>query len=176
MPKYSVRRIAVVLTATCALLLPLSSSAVASGLDGSDDAPGVLAVSSEPSAAAPDGSGAIFSHGAAGVHRFTTHGDNAHVTRGEVSVHGWWTKQSGPAAKARVTVWLQAHKGAKWKTIQKGARTVKPGTGKRANARKKCKNTTTKVKFRTVVDVDIIGYADPPTKLYTKSVTRRCKV
>ncbi|MFE0877251.1 hypothetical protein ACFW4X_20720 [Streptomyces smyrnaeus] len=133
-------------------------------------------VSSEPSTVASDGSVAASSYGRSPINLFTTHGDNAHVTRGEVSVHGWWTKQSGPAKKAKVTVWLQAHKGSKWKSIDEGVRTVKPGTSKRANARKKCKNRTTKVKFRTKVDVDIIGYADSPRKLYTKGVKLRCKV
>ncbi|MBO8193165.1 hypothetical protein ITI46_16030 [Streptomyces oryzae] len=133
-------------------------------------------MSSEPSTVASDDSVQASSYGRSPINFFTTHGDDAHVTRGEVSVHGWWTKQSGPAKKAKVTVWLQAHKRSKWKTVAKGVRTVKPGTSKRANARKKCKNRTTKVRFRTKVDVDIIGYADSPRQLTTKGVTRRCKV
>ncbi|MFI7244315.1 hypothetical protein [Streptomyces qinglanensis] len=158
------------------LLLPLSTSAAASDADTLIDAPVRPGAHSEPGAAASDDAGSVPPDAEARINLFTTHGDNAHVTRGEVSVHGWWTKQSGPATKAKVTVWLQAHKGSKWKTVKKGVRTVKPGTSKRANARKKCKNTTTKVKFRTKVDVDIIGYPDSPRKLYTKGVKRRCKV
>ncbi|MUN41087.1 hypothetical protein [Actinomadura litoris] len=107
---------------------------------------------------------------------FRTRGDNPHITRGEVSVHGWWEKISGKATKAKVTVWLQAHKGAKWKTVATGKRTVGPGSSKRANAREKCKNRTTKVKFRTVVDVDIIGYTDGPEKWYSNGFTLKCKV
>ncbi|NSC22570.1 hypothetical protein FM076_15850 [Streptomyces albus subsp. chlorinus] len=97
-------------------------------------------MNSEQSTVVADGSVPASSYGRSPINFFTTHGDDAHVTRGEVSVHGWWIKQSGPAGKAKVTVWLQAHKRSKWKTVAKGVRTVKPGTGKRANARKKRKN------------------------------------
>ncbi|WEV25720.1 hypothetical protein OYE22_11290 [Streptomyces sp. 71268] len=113
---------------------------------------------------------------------FETHGDYVHISGSApraVSAHGWWKRKSGPAKYAKVTIELQAHAGAKWKTIDTGTKKkAKSGGGSanRAHARKNCKNATTVVKFRSRVDVDIIGYSDPPTKLVTPTRKIKCKV
>lgn len=106
---------------------------------------------------------------------FYTRGDFVHVTRGQASGHGWWTKGTTKATKAKVTVQLQykPKKSSSWNNRGKGVRTTKPGTSKRANARMTCKSLSRK-QWRSWVDVDLIGYLDSPNKLYTEARTLKC--
>lgn len=101
--------------------------------------------------------------------QYETRGDYVHVTSGEASGHGWWVKLSGPATMAKVKIKLQTKKIRRfWFDTWPDAtdwndNTVRSGGGsrKRANARRTC-NGTTVTPWRSVVDVDIIGYPDPP--------------
>lgn len=100
---------------------------------------------------------------------FITRGDYVHVTRGEASAHGWWEKGTCAAKLARVRVQLQQHDGKRWRNVGRpGDNTIPPGTGKRANARAKCKNANPS-RWRIIVDVDLVGQADSPDKLYTET-------
>ncbi|MFF4278980.1 hypothetical protein ACWDFH_22160 [Streptomyces kronopolitis] len=115
------------------------------------------------------------------AHGFLTKGDYAHFShtvRNTVNAHGWWKKIDGPATHAKVTIWLQVKSGSRWKTLDKGVKTVLPGGGsnKRAVANWKCTNLIMKNHFRTVVDVDIVGYPDSPEKLVTKTQTLYCGI
>ncbi|MEU0692154.1 hypothetical protein [Streptomyces uncialis] len=116
---------------------------------------------------------------------FFTNGDYVHESStppATASGHGWWFKQSGPGEKAKVTVQLQAYdaKAKKWKTVATGNKTVKPSkklrsapSTHRANARKVCKGSTT-VKWRSVIDVDIIDVNDTPDKAVTTAQSLTC--
>ncbi|MCX4661317.1 hypothetical protein [Streptomyces uncialis] len=116
---------------------------------------------------------------------FYSNGDYVHESStppATASGHGWWYKKSGPGEKAKVTVQLQAYdaKAKKWKTVATGNKTVKPSkklrsapSTHRANARKVCKGSTT-VKWRSVIDVDIIDVNDTPDKAVTTARSLTC--
>ncbi|WP_157508775.1 hypothetical protein [Luteipulveratus halotolerans] len=109
-----------------------------------------------------------------------TVGDYVHVSRYNgiyyASAHGCWKKYSGPGTTARVTVWLQKRVGNGWVTRSKQAKTIKQGCGSvaRTNAKANCGGIVAKTTWRTMVDVDIIGVADSPEVLITKSQTLWC--
>ncbi|MBZ4324273.1 hypothetical protein [Streptomyces huiliensis] len=128
-----------------------------------------------PAQAAGHGEGA----GRAAADTFFTRGDYVHFSGtapGRINAHGWWTKNSGPATMAKVTIWLQG--GTGWRTLDKGVKTVPPGGGsnKRAVANWGCTNFVAKNDFRSVVDVDIVGYPDGASKLVTKTQTLYCGI
>ncbi|RII08551.1 hypothetical protein DSC45_33080 [Streptomyces sp. YIM 130001] len=112
---------------------------------------------------------------------FVTNGDRVHVSSTPprtASAHAWWIKINGPGTKAKVTIWLEMKStGGKWHAVSKGAKTVKSGGGsaRRAVARKKCSNSKPRM-WRTKIDVDIVGVADSPEKVYTKAVKVKCAV
>ncbi|MGK5448822.1 hypothetical protein [Streptomyces radiopugnans] len=115
------------------------------------------------------------------VNVFVTRGDNVHFSRdvpGTINAHGWWTKTSGPATSAKVTIWLQVRSGSLWRNLDTGVKTVGPGggRGKRANASWECTNLIARNDFRSVVDVDIVGYADGDSKLTTPTQSLYCGV
>ncbi|WP_274561662.1 hypothetical protein [Streptomyces spiramyceticus] len=112
---------------------------------------------------------------------FVTNGDHVHISStapATASAHGWWKKISGPGTKAKVTIELQAldYRDNKWKTVATGSKTVKSGGGSvnRANARKTCTNRVMQVKWRSRIDVDLIGVADSPEKAITATKTLWC--
>lgn len=116
---------------------------------------------------------------AAGVGAFVTGGDNVHFSHtvaGAVNAHGWWKRLSGPATKAKVTVDLQVKSGSGWRTLKTGTKTVYSGggSGKRAPAAWKCTNLIQKNSFRSVVDVDLVGYPDDSSKKITDTQTLYC--
>ncbi|GAA4658694.1 hypothetical protein GCM10023347_07500 [Streptomyces chumphonensis] len=118
---------------------------------------------------------------ASAVNVFVTRGDNVHWSKhapGDINAHGWWTKTSGPATLAKVTVWLQVKEGSSWRTLNVKPKDIRPGGGKgrRTAAPYTCKNMIEKNYFRSVVDVDIIGYADGASKLTTPTQTWYCGV
>ncbi|MBD0707275.1 hypothetical protein BU197_02255 [Streptomyces sp. CBMA291] len=114
-----------------------------------------------------------------GVGVFFTAGDRVHISSTPpitASAHGWWIDPDGGSAKAKVTVELQVEKsGGGWRTVATGSKTVKQGGGssRRANARKTCVGGA-QTKWRSRVDVDIIGEADTPEKLVTPTQVLAC--
>ncbi|WP_026249031.1 hypothetical protein [Streptomyces sp. LaPpAH-108] len=113
------------------------------------------------------------------VDGFLTGGDSVHYSSTPpptISAHGWWLDRNSGGHKARVTVELQVlDRGVHWRTVAKGSKVVKQGGGssRRANARKTCEGSA-RTKWRSRVDVDIIGVADSPNKLTTPAKTFRC--
>lgn len=120
---------------------------------------------------------------AKGAGVFETGGDHVHYSATDykghkvLSAHGWWNKYSGSGSKAKVTVWIQYKKTKKssWRTVEKKVGKVKPKNiyKQRVTAREVCSSRSPRY-WRSVVDVDIIGVADTPEKLHTKTVKRRC--
>ncbi|WP_300011905.1 hypothetical protein [Pseudonocardia sp.] len=96
---------------------------------------------------------------------FDTRGDNVHLSRTPpptASGHGWWLRGSSDAELADVTVQLQVLNNGNWVDVgPPGRKRVKPGGGSanRANARYLCANSL-QVNWRSVIDVDLVGYAD----------------
>lgn len=84
-----------------------------------------------------------------------------------------------PPALAVVTVQLQIKSNdGTWIDVgQPGSERVKPGGGSanRANARVVCINSETST-WRSVVDVDIVGYADSPNQRITPERAVRCRL
>ncbi|MEU3963301.1 hypothetical protein AB0F42_26425 [Streptomyces buecherae] len=112
---------------------------------------------------------------------FKTRGDDvhwSHTVKGNLNAHGWWENMGGPAKKAKVTVQIQVKDGKKWRTLNTAAKTVYSGggSGKRAAAAWKCTNLIVKNSFRSVIDVDLVGYKDDPSKKVTPSKTFYCGV
>lgn len=107
---------------------------------------------------------------------FRTRYDNVHVSSSApypASGHGWWENLGGPAVKAKVTIQLQARNypyTGKWHNVgQPGSKVVYSGGGSanRAAANVTCTNRVQDVEWRSVVDVDLIDYRDPPDKSYS---------
>jgi hypothetical protein len=119
---------------------------------------------------------------------FTGHGDHVHISSTaprSASAHGWWTVDANvgePPTHAIVTVQLQMklqdENDATWIDAgEPGSERVKPGGGSanRANARVQCKNSARTI-WRSVIDVDIIGYADSPNQTITPERAIPCRV
>lgn len=104
----------------------------------------------------------------AGKCQYKHGGDDPHVTRGEVSSHGWWeiVVNNGCSEKAKVKTRLQAWGcvlvvGCGWVTEKTSiATSIKPGTARRANVRVACASTKI-VGWRNLVDVDLEWKVDP---------------
>lgn len=101
--------------------------------------------------------------------------DDPHQSGGDVSVHGWWLKDSGTCpSTAKVTVWLQAYYcdplyGCSWVTVggpSDGDYPPGGGSGKRATARRAC-SASDPVGWRGQVDVDLDGVSDPSGYTYS---------
>jgi hypothetical protein len=119
---------------------------------------------------------------------FTGHGDRVHISSTpprSASAHGWWTVDASvgePPTHAIVTVQLQMkiqeEDSATWIDVgEPGSERVKPGGGSanRATARVECKNSARNI-WRSVIDVDIIGYADSPNQTVKEEVAIPCGV
>lgn len=117
---------------------------------------------------------------AAGLCSLQQAGDYAHISSTApraASAHGWWYNTNCKATHAVVTVRLQK-KGllGVWSNVgTKGVATVKSGggSGNRATSRYTCSGSS-KHKFRSWVDVDVVGVADLPKKLYTPERELAC--
>lgn len=133
-----------------------------------------------------NGSSSVRKGPGAGVLR--TKGDDVHISKRppfEVSSHGrWWLENfrlGQRPTRADVTVWLQVKKGNSWVTVSRKTERVKEGAkkdggrGKRATARFTCKNLNSTV-WRSVVDVDLVGFRDTPEKDYTPPIAHKCGV
>ena len=106
--------------------------------------------------------------------KYTTNGDNPHLSRDKVSAsaHGWW--QTGTPSEcpthAWVTIWLQAWSCSdirpghcSFKTLKKNREKLRPGTGgsaARVNVRNLCEHFDREITYRSIVDVDLIGVWD----------------
>ncbi|MEI5099349.1 hypothetical protein RB200_13015 [Streptomyces sp. PmtG] len=124
---------------------------------------------------------AAFAKAGSGVGAFQTGADNvhfSHTVKGNINAHGWWKNLTGPArgVKAKVTVWLQVKRGGEWKTLSTDVRNVYSGggSGKRAAAAYKCTYNVGQYDFRSVVDVDLIGYPDDNYRKITDTQRLGC--
>lgn len=108
------------------------------------------------------------------------HGDYVHRSSSApypASGHGWWTATScKPGVQADVTVQLQILRSGTWRNV--GAPATKRvyaggGSANRANPRVNCTSSSTS-SWRSVIDVDLIGYVDTPDKLETPSRSLNC--
>lgn len=108
--------------------------------------------------------------------------DNPHRTGNpiDVSVHGWWRRAGGTCpSKNHVTVGLQAFwcdLTCYWVTVDTGEGDYfqGPGSGKWANARRRCAPATRVVGWRAWTDVDLIGIRDPSGEHYTLAQNYYC--
>ncbi|MGC5010727.1 hypothetical protein ACLQ2R_08190 [Streptosporangium sp. DT93] len=111
---------------------------------------------------------------------FQTYGDYVHVSSSafEASGHGWWLNGNCSATLAVVTVQLQQYySDGVWRNAgAPGSQTVRSGggAGNRATGRAACVNGGL-TGWRSVVDVDLVGLADDPGKLYTPSRNIYCR-
>lgn len=112
--------------------------------------------------------------------RFNTGGDYVHVssTAPEASGHGWWINLGCRASTATVTVQLQEYySDGSWRnngTIGRSTVAAGGGSGSRATGRAGC-TTRSLTGWRSIVDVDITGLIDDPTKLTTPTVNILCR-
>ncbi|MGK5629144.1 hypothetical protein [Streptomyces sp. URMC 123] len=115
-------------------------------------------------------------------HPFVARAENVHHSHdypGTISGHGFWIKNSGPATHAKITTELQVRAGGNWwTTLNTAVKTVRPGggRGKRATASWKCTNMIARHDFRIVVDADIVGFPDGPSKAVSNVRTLHCGV
>lgn len=93
------------------------------------------------------------------------------------SGHGWWTATScKTGVQAVVTVQLQTYQSGKWINVgYPGQKTVYAGGGSsnRAEANRHCSSGATSL-WRSVIDVDLIGYIDTWDKLTTPQKSINC--
>ena len=111
---------------------------------------------------------------------FSSWVDYAHVSRNrrDVSTHGWWEDDSSSACPEYddVKVWLQSHwcrvprdGHCYWQTESYNKQRVRAWDqgGRKVNARTVCKPATAVVRWRSKVDVDLVGHSDPPYQKYS---------
>ena len=110
---------------------------------------------------------------------FNTRGDYVHISRTPpraASAHGWWERIDNEAPLALVTVQLQIKRLGPWLDVgAPGSEVVKAGGGSanRANARVPCVGFGVH-EWRSVVDVDLIGYVDSAERTITSARTLPC--
>lgn len=108
---------------------------------------------------------------------FETRGDRVHISGRDASGHGWWININCPSGtKAVVTVQLQEHKDGDWRnvgTVGRATVFAGGGRGRRATGRAHCTSTARK-RWRSVIDVDLVGRPDDPRKLTTQEVSLPC--
>lgn len=100
-------------------------------------------------------------------------GDYAHVSSGDVSVHGWWYQGNCPNTKTTVTIGLQEYySDGSWRTKATGSASVYPGggSGNRATARHLCESVVP-AGWRSYVIVTIGNGASE----YTASQNLACR-
>lgn len=116
----------------------------------------------------------------AAVNRFSTVGDHVHYSSNApqaMSGHGWWVRHSGPATTAQVTIQIQQHWGGWVNVGPEGHKTGGPGSGsgKWAVGRAECTRYPGRTyTYRSIVDVDLVGYADSSEKLVTPMQNSDC--
>jgi hypothetical protein len=116
---------------------------------------------------------------------FYTKGDRVHISSSPpraASGHGWWLVGdckclSSHTATVTVKIQYRTTTSQSWQTVQTKVKTgVKPGGGssRRATAREQCSNSNGGL-WRSIIDVDVNAYADPPDKTYTSQVGLQCR-
>lgn len=117
---------------------------------------------------------------------FFQKGDYAHLSTWDkspgaartASAHGWWENVDCRAQTANVTVQLQAYVNGAWRNA--GAPGVKKnvysggGSANRAAAQSVCASYTS-TRWRSVIDVDLVGQDDSAEKLTTPERTLACR-
>lgn len=118
---------------------------------------------------------------------YETDGDYAHGSKsaGEVSAHGWWWNLISPPtlcpAYADVEVWLQAvwtdgWGNYYWVTVADNTQRIRPKniyTQDWTNARVSCVSSGV-VGFRSIIDVDLVDWSDPPDQKFTNPQNLAC--
>lgn len=176
-------KVSVIAAASLAGTVLLAPAANAAEMDSSHDKPSINVLTQElelngvdpktvvygpaPKQISPMALGKVKT---AGKCKYRHGGDDPQYKTSEhkVSAHGWWVKAggSGCSAKAKVKTRLQAWGclsgiGCDWTTVLTSkAKSLKPGTGKRANVRASCISSKT-VGWRNQVDVDLEWKIDP---------------
>lgn len=116
------------------------------------------------------------------VGTFETLGDYVHKTGSDASAHGGWKRKSGEATKAKVKIKLQTKENRRfwfdsWPDAtpwtEETVRSSHRRSRNRVNVRKRC-NGSAVTWWRSVVDVDIIGYWDTPNKFVTDPRMLEC--
>lgn len=111
---------------------------------------------------------------------FLVRGDDVHISSSafEASAHGWWVNLTCPTGtRAVVTVQLQQHSNGAWRNVgTRGRATVSSGggAGNRATGRARC-SSNQRTAWRSVIDVDLVGIIDDPSKLTTRTTNINCK-
>ncbi len=114
---------------------------------------------------------------------YDSNGDSVHRSASgfAASGHGWWEDPFNtcpPGTKAVVTIQLQEQgTDGVWRNAgSPGQATVYAGGGSanRATGRVDCVNDMETL-WRSVVDVDLVGIADPPDKYYTPESLVECR-
>jgi hypothetical protein len=118
--------------------------------------------------------------GPAGLCYFRAKGDYVHLSSSAsvASGHGWWVNGNCNARFAVVTVQLQEYySDGRWRnvgTVGRATVTSGGGRGNRATGRAGCNNNSGLASWRSVIDVDVIGVIDDPSKLTTPFRNIRC--
>lgn len=106
-------------------------------------------------------------------------GDNTHLSSGDVSGHGWWLRGTcDGATQALVTVHIQQlWDDGVWRNAgNKGEGYLRPkeDSNNRITARVPCLTSVT-TGWRSIVDVDIVGFADTPNRVFTPRQNLACR-
>jgi hypothetical protein len=106
-------------------------------------------------------------------------GDDAHLSSGDVSAHGWWLRGTCAGAnQALVTVHIQQlWDDGVWRNAgNKGEGRIRPreDSNNRITARVPCL-TSVRTGWRSIVDVDIVGFADTPNRVFTPRQDLACR-
>ncbi|WP_051752371.1 hypothetical protein [Streptosporangium amethystogenes] len=183
--RQSLRKVSMTAGIVSAALLGMSQTAAIAVPSASVLAPPPTPAPAPDTGRAPAGSEASLENtGSATSTRalcvFNTAGDYVHVSSSafEASGHGWWVNGNCNATLAVVTVQLQQYySDGSWRNAGTAGRaTVRSGggAGNRATGRGGC-NSNSLTGWRSVVDVDLVGLADDPGKLYTPSRNIYCR-
>lgn len=175
-----------IVTTTLSLVLVGAVSLAPQAAAASVASVGTRGVNAHPGSVGDSGGGSVVEANldAAGVTKvatFIVDGDDAHISRSApatASAHGYWIKVTTKATRAVVTIWLQVKVGSKWKTVGSQKKTVKSGGGKgrRATARMTCAAgpIAKRPVYRSVIDVDLVGYVDDPRRAVTDPQALKC--
>lgn len=110
---------------------------------------------------------------------FLTYGDYVHISSTPpraASAHGWWVRIDNEASVALVQVQLQIKRAGLWLDVGSvGRQIVKSGGGSanRVSARVPCVGSDVH-EWRSVVDVDLVGYLDSADRHVTPARLLPC--
>lgn len=109
---------------------------------------------------------------------FVMNGDHVHLKSdpARVKAHGWWENPYNcPAKQAVVTVFLQANVAGFWITLDRVSRRLgpKPFETHRATAQHHCSDNA-ETTWRTLINVNLVGYKDDPRRAVTMPKELNC--